>query len=260
MPDVTNIIQVFRLYNGDNWFLPLLVPAVLYLLWRSNKENRRNILLMILAALILVFNQLIFKLSSHLMGSDTYYRFLWIIPVVLILAYVMVDLCVRQKSKIAKALVIAASALVIWGGGTSCIDSESFHWPNHIAYLHNDASQICDLILEDTDVEYPRVAVDETLINSMRLCSNRIINYIERRAYRMTELTDGASKSTKRQYRARLLVNGERIKKKYTKGIVKKGVVHYIVIATAYEMDDYMIDCGYCVLGRSDSYTVYKCR
>jgi hypothetical protein len=259
MPDVTNILQVFQLYNGSNWFLPLLVPAILYLLWRAGKETRRNMLLMLLAAVILVFNQLIFRLSSHLMGSDTYYRFLWMIPVAPILAYVVVDLCVRQKNRILKGFVLVAACLVLWGGGTSCIDSESFHWPNHIAYLNQDAGQICDLIMADTDVEYPRVAVDESLINSMRLCNNKIINYIERKAYQMTALKQGKSKSIRRQYLARRLVNGKRLSKKYTQAIVSKGVVHYIVIATAYEMDDYMADCGYPVIGRSDSYTVYKC-
>lgn len=257
MPGANNIIEIFKLYNNGNWFLVLFVFALLYLLWRLDAQNRKNVLLLLAAAFLLIFNDFSYRIVSNIMDGETYYRFIWIIPVVPLLAYVIVDTFIRRKHLLCRIAVLVISCCLIWKGGTSCIDSESFHWPNHIVYLNQEAAPVCELILADTDQEFPRVACDVNLATSLRLCDARIVNYIEREIYRNPD-TEPTVSAWRRQYYANRLVSGEKIKKKYTRRIIAKGELHYIVAATAFNLDRYMKKCGCTVLGRTNGYTVYK--
>lgn len=258
MPGATTVLEVFRLYNNQNWFLILFVIALLYLIWRADKTTRKNIILVVIAAFILIFNDISYKLTSKLIGSETYYRFIWMLPVVLILAYAVIDLLILNKNLLIRCVIILICVGLLWKGGTACINSESFHWPNHIVYMNQEVPLICDIIMADTTEEYPRVAASADIAPAFRLYEGHIVNYINRDIYLLAEGEKVTNSFLRRQYCANRLVTGHRLRKKFTRRIIAKDNVHYFVIATIYNRDDYMEACGCTVLGQTPSYTIYK--
>ena len=102
MDGVTNVIEVFRRYNGETWFFPLFLAAIAWMLVRADKRNRRSALLTIAAACLFVFNQAVFLLAGKAIGTETYYRFLWMIPVVPMLGYAAVDIIMLKFDLSAK--------------------------------------------------------------------------------------------------------------------------------------------------------------
>lgn len=255
---IQNIFTVFKSYNGGTWFLPLFLLALLYLFLKSGKEMRRNLLIVAAAAVVLVFNDLAFKAASKVVGSETYYRFLWMVPVVLILGYVFVDIFVRQKSKICRVLVLFLGVGLLFLGGTPCINADSFKRPDQVRYLNTDVIEICDMIEKDKEREHPRVAVPYELVLSMRLYDSNIVNYINRETYLSGEEIKVVNGATRRQKRAYKLVNGKKVKAKRVKKMFEKGNIVYMVIQTEYDMDKLMLKAGCSVLGRTGRYTIYR--
>ncbi len=255
---IQNIFTVLKLYNGTTWFLPLFAAALMYLFIKSDRMVKRDLLIAMLAAVILVFNDLMFKAASKVVGSETYYRFLWMVPVVIVLAYTVVDLFIRQKGKLRKTLVLVLAGALLWFGGSPCIDAESFRTPSRVRYLNTDVIEVCDIIEADSETEHMRVAVPYELVLSMRLYDSNITNFISRETYLSAGQLKSTNSRTVRQRRAYKLVNGKKMKAKRVRNLMKKGHIAYIVIQTQYEMDNLMLRAGCTIVGRTGRYTIYR--
>lgn len=259
MQGATDIITVIIKYNEGTWFVPLFLAALVYLFWKGDRRCRWNLAIVLGAAVLLIFNDVSFQLVSKVVGEETYYRFLWMVPIVPILGYVLVDLFVRQKRKLGKALVVAAAVFLLACGGTSCVDGSSLKSPSQVNYLNQEAVTIAELIEEDKEMEFPRVAVEYDLVMSMRLANNKIVNFIKRNTYVKQGKIKKNTGRKMRQYRAYELVNGRRQDVEKVKAAITKGKIHYFVIATKYEMDDLMLEAGCSILTRTENYTIYRC-
>lgn len=255
---IGNVFTVLKLYNGTTWFLPLCFLALAYLFLKSEKKIRRNLVIAGAAAVVLVFNDVMFKAASKVVGSETYYRFLWMVPLVPILGYVVVDVFIRQKSKVRKMLVLCIFGAVLFLGGTPCIDADSFRLPGQVRYLNTDVIEICDRIEADTDEEHPRVAVPYELVLSMRLYDSKITNFINRETYLNAGEIEIVNSRARRQKRAYKLVNGKKMKSKKVRKTLENGDIAYMVIQTEYDMDSLMLKAGCSIIGRTGRYTIYR--
>ena len=181
------------------------------------------------------------------------------IPLVPILGYVVVDLFVRQKTKIARGAVIVAAGVLLVLGGESCLAGDGMEMPKSVHYVDPEIRVMAHLIEQDKERNYPYVAAPVEIAIPIRLENASIRNYIKRKTY----LKDGNLKSKKakwvRQKRLYRLVNGEQIDIKKLKKAVKNGKIDYMIIANRYRMDDYMIEAGYEILANTGNYTIYRC-
>lgn len=264
MNGATNVIQVFQLYNGDTWLFALFLAAAAYLLFRLDARNRRSALLAMLAACLLVFNELIFLLAKKFMdGAQTYYRFLWILPVVPVLAYAAVDViasCKKRSRRIlAAALVFAAVALA----GTPYLNAQSIQRPGKPQYLNASIAEISRLINADRqtaypDKEYVKVACEYDLMMSLRLYDASFWNAILRETYQRGAEPSLNSSWEGRQYSLWRMVNGKKVRVRRIRKVLEKSAVQYVVIANKYNWDKRMLAAGCAIVGATEQHTIYR--
>lgn len=260
MDGVTNVIEVFRRYNGETWFFPLFLAVIAWLLVRADKRNRRSALLTIAAACLFVFNQAVFLLAGKAIGTETYYRFLWMIPVIPMLGYAAVDIIILQKNMIRKIAAAAVVMAVIALAGVPYIGSGSFVKPGQVSYINRESADICEIISEDKEKKRPKVACDSDLVRSLRLQDPTICNVISRTTYRFDGELELNTKSRIVQHRMLTLVEGGTLKisTRSLQRTLARSKADYLVIKTEYNTDERLLAAGCRVVGRTDSFTVYR--
>lgn len=258
MVGATDIIKVFQLYSGDTWFLLLSVAAVGYLLVKSSRANRRNIVLAVIAAGLIIFNEISFRIVGRVNGTETYYRFLWMIPVVPLTGYAAADILIRQKGILKRAAAVLAVLAVIVLAGTPYLHRGSFKLPQEVSYLNRNAEEVGNIILGDAQMECPKVACEYNLVTSLRIYEPMIRHAIERDTYRFGGELKTSKGRRKRQLRLLRLVQGEKMNPKVTAKTLKRTGTDYVVIANEYNRDEHMQNAGCSVVERTALYTVYR--
>lgn len=264
MNGATNVIQVFQMYNGDTWLFALFLAAAAYLLFQKGSAYRFYGVLALLAACLFLFNQAVFWLLEKILGSaETYYRFLWMIPVVPVLAYAAVDVIAARKKRYQKLLAAAAAAAAVVLAGAPYLDAESFSLPTQVRYLNTDAVEVCRLINEDRGTAFPdqetvTVACPIELMMSLRLQEPAFRNAIRREIYLYDGKNPPKSKINKRQWWLLRMVNGKKIPVKTIQKVLKKADVQYVVMTNQYNREQRMKRAGCTLIARMDRYNIYR--
>lgn len=258
MSGATSIFRVFQLYNGETWIFILFLAAVIWLLFRAERASRRNMLLMMIAACLFVFNEVSFRVVGSVSGTATYYRFFWMIPVVPILAYVIADIFMLRRKWYEKVLVAVAAAAVICLAGDPYLREGSLKPAAEVHYLNGEAEHICNVISADKTVDAPKVASDFSLVLSLRLQDPTICNAILRKTYLYGQFASADAPGWTRQLRLLAMVDGEKIPVKQIKRALKSSKTDYVVIKNEYQMDETMEAAGCSIIGKSASYTIYR--
>ena len=108
MDGVNRVWKVVQQYNGQS-IIPIIILIGLFLVVREKKNT--NYLIVYLGVLLLTFNEVTYYLIRKLGEGMTYYRFLWMIPMVIISAYVIMKLFEMIDSR--KRKVFAAYVLYV---------------------------------------------------------------------------------------------------------------------------------------------------
>lgn len=259
MTETQTIFSVLKDYFGETWFLFFFLAALLYLLWREERTTRRNLVFIFLCAIVLVFNDLSMKIVSAVVGDETYYRFLWMIPMVPMTGYALVDLIIRQKKNLYRGMVLLAAAVLLMLGGECCFVDRSPEVLRTVHYVDPEIQVMGHLIEEDKDRPRPMVAAPASISIPIRLANSNIRNYIKRATY----LKEGNLTSKKlkkvRQKRAYQVVHGEQIPIEQLQKLVKNGKIDYFIIGNEHDMDAYMLEAGFEILANTGNYTIYRC-
>ena len=189
---------------------------------------------------------------------NVYYRFFWMIPVVPLVGYVLVDLFIRRKTAAGKGLVGVMAVLMLVLGGTSCVNGDTLKLPSEVHYVDPEIVAIGELIEADKSREFPRVASSIEIAMPVRLTGSSLRNVIKRSTYLKNGKIKANTAVKKRQKRAYRLVNGEALKVKTIQSLVENGKIDYFVIATGYQMDALMEAAGCTVLAETGNYTIYR--
>lgn len=168
-------MERYELYFAGN---ALVILAAIGLLWWSRNQGQKRKLIIYISILFLaMFNDLVYRLVIVRIGeTETYYRFLWILPVNVMAAYLVVEVASLLKGwKKGAILVILAGFLV--ANAMPGISS----WttlPTNVYQLDDEVIEIADMI--DAHSGGKRVNVidsDYTAIWHMREYNDNI-NYL----------------------------------------------------------------------------------
>lgn len=258
MTDVNSLLQVIERYGGSTWFLVLFLAAIVYLLARSERKTRRNIILAILAAILIIFNEGSFHVAGRIAETETYYRFLWMIPVIPVLAYVAVDLIIMKKKMVYRILAAAAVLVTVFLAGDAYLSRESFKPLPEVHYVSEEVQEICNVISEDKTEEHPKVACEFQVALELRLADPSLRAGIVRHTYLFDESKRPKSRFRKRQLHLLHLVDGQEMEPERIARVLEKNKTDYVVIANAYQADGRMEAAGCSIVGKSANYTVYR--
>lgn len=140
------VVTLYHNYAGTGFMLGIYLISAVYLFAAEKKKNIRIYLLYVpMGILILFFNPLFAKLVYSFVGDEIYYRVLWLLPVIVTVAYAAVKLIQSQKSRI-RAAVFAAVLCILVLGGSFVYKNPYFGRAENIYHMPKEVVEICDAI------------------------------------------------------------------------------------------------------------------
>lgn len=166
MDGVNRVWKVVQQYNGQSIIPIIILIGILFLVVRE-KQNTKY-LIVYLGVLLLTFNEVTYYLIRKLGEGMTYYRFLWMIPMVIISAYVIMKLFEMIDSR--KRKVFAAGICALCFAMTSGISMQQFfQFPENIYQMPQNTVDVCDIIEKDRQEKSPvTVLADNSIMYGIR--------------------------------------------------------------------------------------------
>ncbi len=246
----TGILQLYRDYTGTGMLAGVFIIAVGVLIYLE-KEKDRRVLLVLMP--ILVFVMFLFPLFAWAVNkyaeSEIYYRFLWLLPVTIVIAYVgtKILLFLRGWHRIVAAILLCCIITVC---GDYAYDNEYFSKAENVYHVPQVVVDICDdIVIEGREVRavFPAELVQYVRQYSPYVCLafgrdvtvDRWNLYNE--VYEIFELglPNGITE-------AKLLAD-----------VCRNNEVHYVIWDSDREMIGDLADYGFTMISTEGKYDVY---
>ncbi len=106
------MMETFQKYSGSGLIISCFLVAWFYLLLREkNKQNRVLFVYMPALLLVIFFNPIFFRVFESITEEAIYFRFLWILPITVVITYVIV--CIYNELKGKKKIVFGISTVIL---------------------------------------------------------------------------------------------------------------------------------------------------
>jgi len=175
MQGIESFIDALSLYVTNNVLVVVFLIAAIYILKKSSQRQRKYFVAVAVISILLVFNGITFAIVKRMGEDTTYYRFFWICPIVLVSAYLVVELlfeaAVKKIQKICLLAVFGVMLFVNYG--------QSFSgWtnlPSNIYQIDDDIVQLGDLVDEKSGGKRTFLLVNEYVSAHIREYNANII-------------------------------------------------------------------------------------
>lgn len=258
MYNVENVIQTLQTYVGEAVYLILFSCSLLYICLKVEKENKKRIFIIIGFGILFVFNDFSRNILERFSGG-TYYRFLWMVPFIMVIAYVTVRVMSEQKKACGRILIVFAVLIMVFQGSNFFIGS-TLRLPENKYNILNDVIQVSDIITEHKKIERPVAIFDLELQLPIRTYDASIIWGISRGTYMNYEKYEDYEQAGNWRDEI-ILIRAVNCGIKEETDVLAEALeaknVDYIVTKTSFGMDEYFAEVGYGLIGRSDSRSVY---
>ena len=140
------VVELFRSYMGTGLVVAWFLVCMVYLFFREKDKGKRILFLYApLVLFLLFFNPLFMKILYGFIGTEIYYRILWLIPVSLVIAYTVVKICMDLRGRKQAVFLTFAVIMILFSG--SCIyRSPFFTKAENPEHMPEAVIQICDRI------------------------------------------------------------------------------------------------------------------
>lgn len=253
----------FALFQGDGLFLYLTGACLAWLLVKRREGEKLFWRSYVLFLFLVIYNPfLIWRLVALLGLDDEYYRFLWLIPMTIVLAYSGSRLILDGKKKWRPVYLAGVILAILLCGKT--IFSRSWEWIENIYKIPDEVIEICEIIRADSPKEEPCVAADfdlDVLINQYAPDIDLILSYREIASIRELEARgDDIDSAAKRLYY--VLVAGEEYNYWYSEGYLdyalREGQVDYIVTARGNPAREYIAASQCRLIAELEEYCIFR--
>ena len=258
--NINFFIECFNQYWGNRFIIPiLLICSLTYIAIRKNLIWKKGILYPTLFSILTIGNPFIMTPVLEKTGYySRYYRFYWIVPVVLIIMLAFADLILKIKSKIKISLCIIIFLCFIMNG-QSHIAFGIENW--NIYKIDKNVLEISRIIHSDTSKESPVVLVDTTLIPSIRQFDPSLISAIELTEYLSPGIDQEYMYNRNKNhgdYLALISNFNEEVDPILVRGKLIEVGVDYYVRNKSWFSDEYIKNLGQLKIGETASYEVYR--
>lgn len=143
------IVSLYAGYVGTGMVFALFFSALIYLFVTEKNKNTRILLVYVPVILLLIyFCPLFAKIVYIFAGSDIYYRILWLVPVVPVLAYAAVKIIMSLHGK-KKIMTGIAMTLILMISGQFVYKSEHFSVADNLYHIPQEVVDLCEAIREE---------------------------------------------------------------------------------------------------------------
>lgn len=140
------ILQIYREYVGSGMVGALFAASVFYLIFGEKAPAKKLVLGIVPLVVAALFACPLFAWVIYLcLDSEIYYRFLWLLPVTLVIAYAGTRLVLRvQGMKRLLAMLMVCGAIMICGDYV--YDNSYFKMAENPYHVPDTVAEICDEI------------------------------------------------------------------------------------------------------------------
>lgn len=138
-------LEIFQKYMGTGLLVVLSLAAVIYLFFQEKNKCRRVLFIYLpVILLVLYFNPLFFAIFERLVGSEIYFRLLWLLPVTWVLAYTGVCLYQRTKEQwklpvlLGMLLLVSISGRFVYSNPLFSVAENPYHVPDYVVEICDD--------------------------------------------------------------------------------------------------------------------------
>lgn len=167
------VMTDFEKFIGNGVYMAILLFVIYYLL-HTKKGNQAFCVWVPVTVLLVFFNPITILLIYRQFMWGTYWRILWLIPIVPVLAYVCVELISKQRRIFEKLLVFLVIGCIIISGGRPMYSKERFSPRQNFFKIPTAAIDIAQHIILYAGVWYPTVIVPNELYCYIRQFSSEI--------------------------------------------------------------------------------------
>ena len=241
-------------YFGNGAYMILFLISLIYILIKEKQNKTIRIFLygtIILA--VIIFNPLVYKILEPIFSGGVYWRMFWMFPIAITVPYVAVKWItekkepeeVKTKGKIfwQKAFIGVAICVIIILSGKVVFNTDNFEVATNWYKLPQEALEIATMISEDS-CEKKVALVPETIVAYIRQYNSDIILRYARNPH--TYANEPMVSALQRGAVAEIMEDSE------------KHGTNYIVFRNETSLTENMEDYGFEILGKTNTYTVYK--
>ena len=242
---IKKIIILSNLFNVNSGYFILFIFAIIFLIKyeRKNALVYRKICLLSIGILLAIYNPIIvFGLDKVARSPERYVRIFWLLPMVVVLAYVSVRIMEKVPKEESKNMMKVLLVLGLVFAGKSIINSNDFHMTQNWYKLPQEVLEICDIFPENT-TEY-KIVADPSVSAYIRQYDGRIKMLYGR--YNAENL-DIYKWLQSNPLEISLITRHARV-----------NYCQYIVLDKRKEWSDQMEAWGYELRGETENYAVYK--
>lgn len=160
---MTEILDIFKAYNGTGYYCILFIAALLYL-WFTEEDKHIKALLVIVPGVIqLVFFVPYAYMIYEKLDEGTYYRILWLMPMTMVIAYSACRI-IGNHTKVGVAVIsviLAVSGTCVYTSSNVSIAENAYNIPDEVI-------ELCDIVKPDEDQERVWVAFPPVLVHYVR--------------------------------------------------------------------------------------------
>lgn len=143
------IIAFYEKYTGTGMLMVLLLAAVIYLfITEKNKAAKILFLYVPVFLLALFFNPFFAKIVYRFTGDEIYWRILWLVPVVPVLAYAAVKIIFSVSGK-KRGLAGAGLVLILMVSGKLVYKNPDFVKAENVYHIPQTVVDLCEAIREE---------------------------------------------------------------------------------------------------------------
>ncbi len=160
MLEIDSILKTVQWYFGGNVLLVIAMIALLY--WGNKTKKRKQYIICAVLCFALLCNDLVFLLVKKAEETQTFYRVLWILPITILAAYLMIELA-NQLEGIRKGVLIILIIGFVWVN----INSDWSKWttlPENVYQINNEWIELIDIIDEHSGGERVNVVDDYSVL------------------------------------------------------------------------------------------------
>ena len=167
---VTWAVTIWNMYWGNGWMQYLLALGGVFVLifGRKNKMGLKLFCYTVFL-LALFFCPISGRVIMRCIGKDVYWRVLWLLPVVPLIAGGFTVLVSRLSNRIVQMglIIVLAAAVVI--SGTGMIKAGNFERVSNRQQVPDEIAMICEQINSDRNGKEIRIAADEYTSSYIRV-------------------------------------------------------------------------------------------
>lgn len=157
-------------YWGESLMIWLILAAVIFLLvFRRQKKSTRYLLLYMTVVLFLFFCPVTAKVIQKCIGETVYWRVLWLLPVLPVIAVAMTEFLKKRKNRALQLI------LVLFCAGTVIICGKGIYQAGNYKLVHNfqqvpdEVAAICEMVKKDAGEADFLIAADNYIAPYIRV-------------------------------------------------------------------------------------------